>query len=66
MSAARGFYFTCPNIPSASMLCEPCDGCQLVTQECLMCGQPHLIDTQTGTVVSSSNDAPVEALVPAA
>lgn len=57
MFLLRKFYFTCPAVPQAMVLCQADVAApRLLAQECLMCGQTHVLDSFARTVVRTADD----------
>ena len=57
MILLRKFYFTCPAVPQAMVLCQADVAApRLLAQECLMCGQTHVLDSFERTVIEMAND----------
>ncbi len=58
MIPLRKFYFTCPVVPQARLLCQADVAApRLLAQECLMCGQTHVLDSFARTVVETANES---------
>ena len=67
MSTVPAFYYTCPKYPDVQILCRPGAGDgRLLAQECLVCGQTHVLDPRTGKVVETLSRADAATLVVAA
>ncbi len=58
MIPLRKFYFTCPAVPDAMVLCQvDVAAPRLLAQECLMCSQTHVLDSFARTVVETANES---------
>ena len=67
MVGVRSFYFTCPSVRDARLLCRPAAiRGRYVAQPCLLCGNLHIIDLQSHAVVETRDSEQTSVMAKAA